>query len=251
MTQIDDFFILSNYVHDISEEEYKKTDLLIKVFDALARTTYHSIYIIDYYRKNFLYVADNPLFLCGHTSTEVRELGYMFYLNHVPSKEQNMLTEINKAGFNFFDKIPIQERLDYTISYDFHLIMNKKEILINHKLTPVLLAKDGRIWLAACTVSLSAYNSPGHIEIRKSGTTGYWLYSLEKHRWIENKGIVLNEKEKDILTLSAQGYTMNEIADKLCLAIDTIKFYKRRLFDKMQVKNITEALSFATNYKLL
>lgn len=251
MTQVDDFFILSNYVHDISEEEYKKADLLIKVFDALARTTYQSIYIIDYYRRNFLYVSDNPLFLCGHTSEEVRELGYMFYLNHVPSGEQNMLTEINKAGFNFFDKIPIEERLNYTISYDFHLKMNKKEILINHKLTPVLLANDGRIWLAACTVSLSAYNSPGHIELRKAGSTEYWIYSLEKHRWIENKGIVLNEKEKDILTLSAQGYTMNEIADKLCLAIDTIKFYKRRLFDKMEVKNITEALSFATNYKLL
>ena len=44
---------------------------------------------------------------------------------------------------------------------------------------------------------------------------------------------------------------MNESADKLCLAIDTIKFYKRRLFEKMEVKNITEALSFATNYKLL
>lgn len=251
MTQVDDFFILSNYVHDISEEEYKKADLLIKVFDALARTTYQSIYIIDYYRRNFLYVSDNPLFLCGHTSEEVRELGYMFYLNHVPATEQNMLTEINKAGFNFFDKIPIEERLNYTISYDFHLKMNKKEILINHKLTPVLLANDGRIWLAACTVSLSAYNSPGHIELRKAGSTEYWIYSLEKHRWIENKGIVLNEKEKDILTLSAQGYTMNEIADKLCLAIDTIKFYKRRLFDKMEVKNITEALSFATNYKLL
>lgn len=62
MTQIDDFFILSNYVHDISEEEYKNANLLIKVCDALARTTYQSIYVIDYYRKNFLYVSDNPLF---------------------------------------------------------------------------------------------------------------------------------------------------------------------------------------------
>jgi len=44
---------------------------------------------------------------------------------------------------------------------------------------------------------------------------------------------------------------MNEISDKLCIAIDTVKFYKRRLFERLNVKNITEALSFATNYKLL
>ena len=44
---------------------------------------------------------------------------------------------------------------------------------------------------------------------------------------------------------------MNEISDQLCLAVDTIKFYKRKLFEKLEVKNIAEALSFATNYKLL
>ena len=30
-----------------------------------------SIYIIDYFRKNFLFVSDNPLFLCGHSADEV------------------------------------------------------------------------------------------------------------------------------------------------------------------------------------
>lgn len=251
MARKEDFFIVTNSVYNISEEEYQKAELVIKMFDAVSRTTYQSMYIIDYYKKNFLYVSSNPLFLCGYTSEEVKELGYMFYINHVPLKEQNMLTEINKSGFNFFDKIPIYDRNDYSISYDFHIVTGKKEMLVNHKLTPLLLTKDGRIWLAACIVSLSSHNTPGHIELRKSGMTQYWEYSLEKHCWIENKGITLSEKEKDILSLSAQGYTMNEIADKLCLAIDTIKFYKRKLFEKLEVKNITEALSFVTNYKLI
>lgn len=251
MTHVEDFFIVSNSVYNITEEEYQKAELLIKMFDAISRTTYQSIYIIDYYKKNFLYVSSNPLFLCGHTPEKIKELGYMFYINHVPDKDQNMLTEINKSGFNFFEKIPIEERSQYTISYDFHIVTGKKEMLVNHKLTPLLLTKDGRIWLATCVVSLSSHNMPGHIELRKSGMTQYWEYSLERHKWIENKGITLSEKEKDILLLSAQGYTMNEISDKLCLAIDTIKFYKRKLFEKLGVKNITEALSLATNYKLL
>ena len=44
---------------------------------------------------------------------------------------------------------------------------------------------------------------------------------------------------------------MNDIADKLCKSIDTIKACKRALFSKLGVKNIAEALSYATNYKLL
>lgn len=251
MTHIEDFFIVSNSVYNISEEDYLKVEPLLEMFDAISRTTYQSIYIIDYYKKNFLYVSSNPLFLCGHIPEKIKELGYMFYINHVPEKEQNMLIEINKLGFKVFEKIPIEERNTYTISYDFHIVNGKRKILVNHKLTPLLLTKDGRMWLAACVVSLSSHDTPGHIELRKTGMTQYWEYSLEKHRWIENKGITLNEKEKDILLLSAQGYTMNEISDKLFLAVDTIKFYKRRLFEKIGVKNITEALSLATNYKLL
>lgn len=251
MTQIEDFFISSNSVYNITEEAYKEIDILISTFDAISRTTYQSLYIIDYYKKNFLYVSSNPLFLCGHTAETVKELGYMFYINQVPQEEQSMLAEVNKAGFDFYDQLPVNERIHYTISYDFHISLGKKKTLINHKLTPILLTKDGRIWLAACVVSLSSHNIPGHIELRKNGHTVFWEYSLEGHRWKENKGITLSEKEKDILSLSAQGYTMNEISDQLCLAVDTIKFYKRKLFEKLEVKNIAEALSFATNYKLL
>lgn len=251
MVRIDDFFMLSNTVSEIREEEYQKVNLLVDVFDAISRTTYQSLYIIDYYKKNFLYVSSNPLFLCGHTAKEVQELGYMFYLYHVPEQEQIMLTEINRAGFDFYNQIPIAERAKYTISYNFHLLNGKKKILINHKLTPVQLTIDGKIWLAACVVSLSSREAVGNIEMRKIDDANFWKYSLESRHWTEEKGVTLNEREKDILVLSAQGYAMNEIGDRMYLSSDTIKFYRRRLFEKLDAKNITEAVAFATNHKLI
>ncbi|MDR1121545.1 MAG: helix-turn-helix transcriptional regulator [Dysgonamonadaceae bacterium] len=251
MVRIDDFFIASNSVSNIPEEEYQKVNVLIDAFEAVSRITYQSLYIIDYSKKNFLYVSNNPMFLCGHTAQEVKELGYMFYLNHIPEQEQTMLTEINAAGFNFYENVPVDEKIKCTISYDFHLVNGRKKMLVNHKLTPVLLTKNGRIWLAACIVSLSTHTAPGHVAIRKTGQTTLWEYSLKNHCWKENEEIILAERGKDILSLSAQGYTMNEIADRLCIALDTIKFHKRKIFDRLQVKNIAEALSFATNYKLL
>ena len=167
MTEVDDFFMLSNTVSNIPEEEYQKVYILIDVFDAISRITNQSLYIIDYYKKNFLYVSSNPLFLCGHSAKEIQELGYMFYIKYVPEQEQLMLTEINRAGFDFYNKIPATERMSYMISYNFHLLNGKKKTLINHKLTPVRLSDDGKIWLAACVVSLSSRDSVGSIEIRK------------------------------------------------------------------------------------
>ena len=69
--------------------------------------------------------------------------------------------------------------------------------------------------------------------------------------WEKKEGITLSETERDVLRLSAQGYTMNDIADRLCKSVDTIKACKRNLFAKMGVKNIAEALFHATNYQMI
>lgn len=251
MARSEDFSITSDSVSSPMEEDQQHRDLLIKSFDAIARTTYQSIYILDFDKKNFLYVSANPLFLCGHSWEEVKELGYRFFTNHVPLAEQEMLREVRQSSINFINKFPVTERPLYTLFLDFHLLSDKKKVLVHHKFTPLLLTKEGHIRLAVCMVSLSSHGMSGHIEIHKSRNPLYWKYSLETRRWKECQGFILNEKEIRILSLSAQGDTMKEIADKLCLALDTIKSYKRKLFEKLKVQNITEAISFATNYKLL
>ena len=44
---------------------------------------------------------------------------------------------------------------------------------------------------------------------------------------------------------------MNEIADRVCKSVDTIKACKRSLFVKLGVKNIAEALFHAVNYQMI
>jgi DNA-binding CsgD family transcriptional regulator len=113
------------------------------------------------------------------------------------------------------------------------------------------LDKEGQVWLAVCVVSLSSKKKIGNVEMRKIGQISYWEYSFEEKRWETNSCLLLNDKEKQIQFLSARGFTMNEIADKMCMSVDAIKFYKKNLFGKFEVKNITEALIYAQNHKLL
>lgn len=253
MANEEDYFIAANSVGAINEEQYKKLDVLIHTTEAIPRSLYQSVYLIDYYKKGFLYVSENPLFLCGHTAKEMKEMGYAFYSEHVPENEQQMLVEINSNGFKFFEtKIAPEDKHKCYISYDFHIMLDgNRKVLINHKLTPILLTEDGRIWIAMCIVSLSSQSTPGHIEFHIEGSQKYWKYDLDFHKWREKEMIQLKEEEKQVLTLCSQGLTMNEIADKMCKSIDSIKFYRRTLFEKIGTKNITEALTFATIYKLL
>ena len=231
-----DFFISDNIANNISDDDYKQADLVVNGVKALARMNYQSIYIVDYHKQNFLYVSDNPIFLCGLRPDEVQKMGYSFYIQQVPNDEVKMLLEINRAGFDFYSKTPIEERLSLFISYDFHVKNGDRQVLINHKLTPILLAPNGNIWLAACAVSLSSSQKAGNIEAHKEGCPHYWTYSMESRKWTQHNDRTLNEREAEILLLSVQGYNEKEIAKKMNLGIEAIKFHKQKMFKKIDYR---------------
>ncbi len=71
------------------EPDYGLAEFFVRSAEAFAKATYESVYIIDYFLKNFLYVSPNSLFLCG-LSTEEDKKGYQFYIDHVPDDEADM-----------------------------------------------------------------------------------------------------------------------------------------------------------------
>lgn len=142
-----DFFLHSNEVNHISKEDYDKIELLVNATKAFARSTYQCVYIIDYFHQDFIYASDNLAYLCGLEPEQLMEAGYQMYIDHVPDADLQMLLEVNKKGFDLFNELPVGDRLDYTISYDFHLTNGNHSRLIHHHLTPILLSDDGRICL--------------------------------------------------------------------------------------------------------
>jgi DNA-binding NarL/FixJ family response regulator len=102
-----------------------------------------------------------------------------------------------------------------------------------------------------CVVSLSPHTTAGHVEFRKKGQPHYWAYDFQTHIWQEHNEVTLRPQEKQVLILSAQGYTVPQIAGKMCRALDTVKTYKRALFERLGARSITEALTVATNQGLL
>lgn len=231
---------------------YETVKYFLKILDAVSRASGQSLYVIDYYKKGFLYVSSNPLFLCGYSAEEVTKMGYLFYEKILPPEDLNMLLEINQKGFSFFYKQPIEDRIKFTISYDFRLIQqNKRTTMVNHKLTPIMLTPQGDIWLALCVVSLSSQTEPGNVFINKDGVLQRYSYSFMGKKWKESEIITLSEREKEVLQFSTQGFSNEQIAETICIDVNTVKFHKKKVFQKFNVKNITEAIIFAHNNNLL
>lgn len=252
MEEKNQFFSDRNTVNSISEKDFVQTGNYLEIVKAFARITYMSVYVIDYQNKGFEYVSDNPLFLCGLTPEEVQELGYGFYFRNVKKDDLPLLLKINEVGFDFYEKLPLEDRKNHTISYDFHIINEKKNtMLINHKLTPMFLTEDGKIWKAMCIVALSPNHTSGNITISKQGSGNIWKYDLESKKWVEEEKAKLSDREIEILRFYARGLTITEIAEQIFVSADTVKFHRRKLFEKIGVQNITEALAYATNNKLI
>ena len=252
MPDIDDFFSLLNKVDNVSEDDQKQAVNYLESIDAFARTTYKSLYVIDYEKQGFDYVSDNPLFLCGNTAKEVKKMGYAFYFKHVVESDLELLLKINTLGFEYYERVPVQERKDYTISYDFHLI-NKigEKTLINHKMTPLFMTSEGKLWKAIAIVSLSSESESGNIKVTNRKNNKVVTYDLKGDFWKETELVKLTSREKEILKHSTRGLTINEIAEAIFVSPDTIKFHRKKLFEKLGVTNISEAITYATNNKLL
>nr|BFF38260.1 hypothetical protein BACY1_00650 [Tenacibaculum mesophilum] len=182
----------------------------------------------------------------------MQEMGYLFYFNYVIPEDVELLLKANTVGFNFYEKIPLKERIYHSISYDFHLKNQEgKTFLINQKLTPIFLTDEGKIWKAICIISLSNEQNSGNIKIYKKGENKVFKYDLKNNFWKTEKEVELSNREKEILKFSVRGFTINEMAESMYVSPDTVKFHRRKLFEKLEVTNISEAIIYATNNKLI
>lgn len=251
-TDIASFFYPINKNMGITEADYAKTDACVAMADAVSRTTNHSVYIIDYNQRSFLYVSPNPIFLCGCRPEEVREKGYGHYLTVVPEDDLRRLVEINNAGYGFFYGLPIERRRDFIISYDFRIRQSDRHTqLIHHQLTPIMLSPTGDIWLALCTMSLSHDKQPGPVVITDKANADRHVYSFAGRRWRKQPQLTLTDRERDILLLSAKGLQNSEIGESIFLSADTVKYHKKKLFAKLHARNIIEAVGIAANMGLI
>lgn len=244
--------LTKNKIKSTSGEDRSQQDNYLDVIRAFSRLTYESIYVIDYEKMGFEYVSENPLFLGGYTPEEVLLMGYAFYFKNVPGPDLEFLTIVNNAGFDFYDTLPPCDRMLYSITYDFHLISKDgRQLLINHKLTPLFLNAQQKVWKAMCIVSLSHQKTAGNVHIYKQGSADRWELDITTSIWRKSLKVQINERELEILRLHARGFSINEIAEKLFVVPDTIKYYRRRIFERLQVSNMAEALFYAIDSKMI
>lgn len=237
---------------EVSEAEYRSAQAKMDVVEAFARITTQGVFVADLSRNRFLYVSDSPLVLFGHPAEEVMAGGYSFLIDQAAPEDRPLMAELVEAVGHTHYWPKDDGNSTVSISCNFHFLGNGHPVLVNHKVTPLARTAEGQVWLALCLVAPSVHSDTGHIEATVSSPSGISIYAFENHQWSEKRHqLELSDGERTMLHLSAQGYTMSQIGEKMFRSVDTVKLYRRHVFDKLGVSNISEAIAYAFNYNLL
>jgi len=60
----------------------------------------------------------------------------------------------------------------------------------------------------------------------------------------------LGKREKQVLTLVAEGYTSAQIAEKMFIATSTVEVHRRNIMRKLSLRNVADLTRYAINNNL-
>lgn len=240
-------------ISGVSDSDYSALQGYIDTVRTVSMMTYQSVYVIDFYRGNFLYVSEDPLFLCGRTPDEVMRMGFSYYSHVCLENEIGMMAAINKASFSFFYSLPAEKRTYYSVIYNIHLRSrgDADPLLVEQRLMPLKLTERGDIWLALCLVSLAADSRPAVARMVCGNSPKAWAYDTSSGHWAEDITESLTENEKTVISLSKRGMTVSEIGRMMYKSAETVKGYRKSIFAKLRVSSITEAIACAESRRLI
>lgn len=236
-----------NFISYIPPSRYDEIESYTALLEGVTRLTNQCVYLIDFYKGDLIYLSDNPMFLGGMSASEVKRRGPSFYRHLITDETNEMVVEIWQKWLDFLDEKSIEKRLQYTLSYDY-LLENR---YMTVSLTPVFLSAEGKPWLVLCYAKSSIKCKQGNAVIRRSNSRYAWQYSFITKQWEKIEKLLLNEMEKEVLRLSMQGKNEEEISTLIFRSHDGLKSIKRRIFKKLDVHNITEAVSHAMSRGLI
>lgn len=220
----------------------------IAAFSAISKINYQGILEIDLVTKKLLFISENisDFHLATDQSLQDNE-----FQKSIASEDYPLSLEANKAFFRIFYHQSPEDRPGCSCFYDVHILLGKITLLATIGISPVSLTETGKIQKLVCTIAPSSHKAPGNIYFCLSDHSVCWNYSMQTHRWNKTAFILLTPREKQVLYLSARGFSSIDIAHRLFVSIESVKKFKHNIYTKTNSHSISEAILFATNYLLI
>jgi DNA-binding NarL/FixJ family response regulator len=246
--------------------EYHGINNVTTTFDALVSLCRGSVYVVDFNGECFRYVSNHGLFLCRHSVDEVMQLGSDFYPRIVHPDDMPLLKKIFREILKTCRDTEQPNNLhcfSFTVRTKIHLHQWKQPdyIMVYHKLVPIFA--DGQVQFGVCLLTCAATEkiheeadknsnkSSGNLTLYYKDNKRFDEYSFENDRWKSYEIKHLTEEERAILVLAINGESNELIAEKFSISSNNLRHKQARLYEKLGVRTIKQAIIYSINHSLL
>lgn len=225
------------------------------VYDTLSSMITEALVILDFEQKNFRYIPNHDLILCGYTQETPKNLGYDFFKNIIHPNDISFGIKIYNIVLQSLNN---NEWLADQINYFSFLLRvksslssdNKSNYLMTYvKLKPQWLNEQLRYGI--CMLSVSVIRKQDNQLCAHYKNQDHSNYSFKTKEWTHYPFSPLSKRQKEMLVWAQQGFSLKETAVKMGVSDKTIESIRCALFDKFGVNTIEQAIQYASNRRLI
>ncbi len=231
------------------EDEHNITPI-INAIEVSSRLNRQSTFIIDFVSHSLVYKSASLLYIdeaiYSDWQRECINPYWALIADDVLEKYICVIDNYLLAGKDLSN----EEYSSHVCVFDYPIIIRGHKLYITQKFTPITLRSDGSVKLGMFTISHSNKAEINCFIITQ--TNKRFRFDFSEGRFVNiGLNVTLSIVEKAILHRAKMGMTNEEIAQNLYVSVNTVKTHRMRIFRKLHVETITEALTVASNYHLL
>jgi DNA-binding CsgD family transcriptional regulator len=214
-------------------------------------------YLIDFTRKNYLFVHNGCLRLTGYRADYFLKGGLESYISIWNKNNFDIYnTEIFPQNLDFLKNHRTDHIPDFIFSHDYVVktkggdelcLLQRVSFIADPNGTPI-----GALGSVTDITHFKKERSTTHTVERIKKTNGYEISELlyKKTYFIDERSSMISKRELEVLKWIAEGLASKQIAVKMGISINTVHNHRKQMLHKTNCKSTAELIAYAISSKI-
>jgi DNA-binding CsgD family transcriptional regulator len=217
----------------------------------MANMSHSCLFTVDVFKGRYDFASSGFSDLFGYKPkllNSIEKQGDFFEdMSHPDDLEKLIKMQIDHSRFIY--SLAPQNRNDYSNTYKFRMRNSQKKYLnVMSRQRVIQQDANGKAWIILGEVNILP--DQRLLDDVQGITVNLKTGQIIHPRNNVDNDTSLSEREIEILKLVQSGFLSKEIADKLCISLNTVNNHRKNILRKLQVANSIEAINaaFKNNY---
>lgn len=245
----------------LTNELYRDTDLvafkqtvhdLIRHASVYSKAMNNAFMIATTYKGEIYYISDDLIQLTGYTADELLSIGNEFIRKLMIKEENDLIRQMSFQAYEEIFKLRTKDKSSYHIAlYKFRIKHKLGHWVTLENMAYPVCHLNQRSLFVVCYIKATNRFARSELKIFYPQEKLQYVYNHAQNKFIKSEKIQLNSIEYQILKLTATGHKEYQIEKEMELDINNIKYYKKKIMQKMSVNSMPEAIYLALKKDLL